>query len=279
MRCKIETHLLFHLSVELERLDSCRYRLNQHLSMLERSLPTVGHYHFREPAVSKVSPQGTFCMNTQLSTGTLASIFRPRYIRWQKPTSLVCCTSTPSKNLEPLHKVLFGEVDPGLAIVESSTTILWVTESSSSRLLARTRSLPSLFVICLLLVLRVSNTKFAHIYEGNSITTQRRWPVSFYRHLELRLQPAAGSTYTSPVVPTQRMHSASALRLRLSCCCMVFHCVRLGSNANTQRTDFRSPKSEFFTLWAVSRTYPIQLSCPDLCDCGPGGISSEDLPS
>ena len=35
------------------------YRLYQHLAMLQRVLPTTGHDHVREPAVSKVFSQGT----------------------------------------------------------------------------------------------------------------------------------------------------------------------------------------------------------------------------
>ena len=86
----------------------------------------------------------------------------------------------------------------------------------------------------LLLVLRVRNKKFAHIFEGNNITIQPRRSISPERHLDFRLQPAAGLASNSRVAPTCRMDSASALRSRSSCCCIIFHCFRLVSHTSTQ---------------------------------------------
>ena len=60
MRYEIESHIPFNLAAELEWLNSRRHRLDQHLAMILCVLPTVGLRQLREPAVSKVFPQGTF---------------------------------------------------------------------------------------------------------------------------------------------------------------------------------------------------------------------------
>ena len=131
----------------------------------------------------------------------------------------------------------------------------------------------------LLLVLRVGNKKFAHIFEGKNITQPRR-SISPDRYLDFRLQPAAGAASTSRVASTCRMDSASALRSRSSCCCRVFHCLRLeSSHTSTQNSAFRPRKRISVTFWAVSRTYPIQLNCAESRARGPGGIGSKDFPS
>ena len=70
MHYEIKPHNLFHLAAELEWFDSRRYFLNQ------RVLPTVGLHPLREPAVSKVFPQGTFLHGQP-------AIYRPARIRLQ----------------------------------------------------------------------------------------------------------------------------------------------------------------------------------------------------
>ena len=108
----------------------------------------------------------------------------------------------------------------------------------------------------LLLVLRVINKKFACTFEGNNITTHPRRSVFSDRHLDLRLQPAAGTASTSRVAPACRMNSANALRSRSSCCWRVSQCFRLVSHTNTQNSASRAPKTKLVTFLCSKRNLP-----------------------
>ena len=88
----------------------------------------------------------------------------------------------------------------------------------------------------LLLILQVSNKKFAHIFEGNNIPTQPRWSVSPDSHLDVRLQPATGSASTSLASSACRMDSVSTLRSRSSRCIRIAHCFQLVSHTNNGST-------------------------------------------
>ena len=129
-----------------------------------------------------------------------------------------------------------------------------------------------------LLILKVSNKKFAHIFQGNSIPTQPRRSVSRDSHLDLRLQPATGSASASLASPACRMDPASALRSLSSRCCRIAYCFQLVPHTNDSSTVLPGPRKQIGHVWSVSRTYPIQLIVPTR-DRAPGGISSEDFPS
>ena len=174
MHYEIEPHLPFHLAAKLEWLCSCRYRLHQHLVMLQRVLPTTGLYHVREPAVSTVFRRAHFCMNTLLSTGTLASIFSTRKIWRQKSTSLVCCTSTPANFSSPLLSSCSERSIQGLPSKNSSATIICVAHHLCCRIYQlsppREHRVSSIFVgdMHLLPILQVSPMKSAHIFATSA---------------------------------------------------------------------------------------------------------------
>ena len=133
-----------------------------------------------------------------------------------------------SKRFEPLHILLLGRVDPGLAIVER------ISNHHLRRRIYQfspARQYPVISSILirdthLLLVLRVGNKKLTHIFEGDNIATQSSRSISPDRYVDFRLQPAAGSASTSRVAPACRMDSVSAQSPRSSCCCKTFHCFR-----------------------------------------------------
>ena len=111
-------------------------------------------------------------------------------------------------------------------------------------------------------ILQVSSKKFAHTFEGNNILTQPRWSVSPDSHLDVRLQPAIGSASTSLVSPACRLGSASALRappadvespIAFTWC----------PTPTTAAQCFPASENQVGHVWAVSRTYRIQLNCTD----------------
>ena len=133
----------------------------------------------------------------------------------------------------------------------------------------------------LLLIRRVGNKKFTHIFEGNNITTQPRLSISPDRHLDFRLPPARPPARPSPLGLPQLEEwtpSAPCARAPLAA---VGSSIAFGWCPTPARKTvfFRPPKSKSVTFWAVSRTYPIQLNCTDSRDRGHGGISSGDFPS
>ena len=75
MHYEIVPHLLFHLPAQLDWLYCRCYRLYLHLGMLQRVLPTTGLHQSVSPLSARYFRRASFCMNTLLSTGTLASIF------------------------------------------------------------------------------------------------------------------------------------------------------------------------------------------------------------
>ena len=215
MHYEIEPHLTFHLAAKLEWLYSGCFRLSQHLAIHSVYCRPPGFTTPVSPLSARCFRRACFCMNTLLSTGTLASIFNTRKIWRQKSTSLVCCTSTPA-TFRALLKLLIGEIDTGLAIVELVNNHLRHRIYQLSA--PRERPVSSIFVcdMHLLLILQVSNKKFAHIVEGNNILTQPRRSVSPDSHLDVRLQQATGSASTSLASPACGMDSTSALRSRPS---------------------------------------------------------------
>ena len=166
------------IEAELEWFNSRRYRV--HYSTLRcfcvYCRPPGLTTSFVSPLSARYFRRALFCMNTLLSTGTLASIFSTRNIWRQKPSSLVCCISTPANVLSP-----FALAPPrrGRPRAYHRTTIIWVAKSTSSRLLESTRSPPSWFVIYIFIYapaarIPSSNKKFVYVFEGNNITTQSR---------------------------------------------------------------------------------------------------------
>ena len=113
-------------------------------------------------------------------------------------------------------------------------------------------------------ILQVSSKKFAHTFEGNNILTQPRWSVSPDSHLDVRLQLATGSASTSLASPACDMDSASALCSRSSRCCKIAHCFSWCPTPTTAAAQcFPTSEKQVDHVWAVSRTYPIQLNCTD----------------
>ena len=114
----------------------------------------------------------------------------------------------------------------------------------------------------LLLILQVSK-KFAHIFEGNNIPTQPKRSVSLGGHLDVRLQPATGSASTSlaspacgwtPPTPCARAPPAAVESpIAFSWC----------PTPTTAAQCFPASENQVSHVWAVSRTYPIQLNCTD----------------
>ena len=138
----------FHLAPELERLDSRRYCLYQHPSMIQRVLPTVGLHHLREPAVSKAFPQVTF-LHEQLA------IHRHARIHLQHTDYLAAeilitrlLHINASKPFEPCISSFSEMSTQGLtSSSNSSATIIRVAAPTSPLFLASTRSPTSWFVI------------------------------------------------------------------------------------------------------------------------------------
>ena len=88
----------------------------------------------------------------------------------------------------------------------------------------------------LLLILQVSNKKFACIFQRTNIPTQPRRPVSPDSHLDVGLQPATGPASTSLASQACVMHLASDLHLWSSLCCRVAPCFHLVSHTNNSGT-------------------------------------------
>ena len=108
MPYEIEPHLPFHLAAKLEWLYSRRYRLYQHLAMLQRVLPTTGLHHFREPAVSKVFSQGTLlhehpvvyrhaCIHLQHTEDLAAKIYITRLLRINSSKTFRALSLAPAR--------------------------------------------------------------------------------------------------------------------------------------------------------------------------------------
>ena len=237
-------------------------------------------HHLREPAVNKVFPQGMF-LHEHPVTYRHAPIHREHTQNMAAKFLITLLMHiNASKPLSRCINSLSERSTQGLLSWNSSATSIWVAKSTSSCLIASTRTPPSWFYdMHLILVLRVGNKEFMHILEGDHINTQPRLSICPDRHLDFLLLTAAGSAFTSRVAPTCRMESVRALRSRSSCCCREFLCYRLVSHTSTENRDFRHQIIKMVTLWAVSGTYPIQFNCTDSHERGPGGISSEDFPS
>ena len=114
----------------------------------------------------------------------------------------------------------------------------------------------------LLLILHVSNKKFAHIFEGNNIPTHPRRSVSPNSHLDVRFQPATApppplslpqlAGWTLPAPCARAPPAAVESPIDISWC-------------PTPTTAQCFPVSEKLVghVWAVSRTYPIHFNCTD----------------
>ena len=100
MHYEIVPHLLFHLPAQLDWLYCRCYRLYLHLGMLQRVLPTTGLHQSVSPLSARYFRRACFCMNTLLSTGTLASIFSTRKI-WRKIHITRLLDINASKVFEP----------------------------------------------------------------------------------------------------------------------------------------------------------------------------------
>ena len=90
-----------------------------------------------------------------------------------------------------------------------------------------------------------------HIFEGNNITTQPRWPVCSYRHL------ACGFRRPAARPPPLGLPQLAEWTPPAPCACApldaVGSSIAVGwvSNTNTQNTAFRPLRSKLVTFWAV----------------------------
>ena len=115
----------------------------------------------------------------------------------------------------------------------------------------------------LLIILQVSNKKFAHIFEGKNTPTQPRRSVSRDSHLDARLQPATGSASTSLA------GSASALCSRSSRCCRIVHCFQLVSHTNNSSTVLSGLRKASRSRLGSKQNLPNSIELYRLASAGP----------
>ena len=142
MHFEIEPHLPSHLTLKLEWLYSRRYRLYQHLAMLQRVLPilpTTGLHHVREPAVSKVFSQGTLLHEHP-------SVYRRARIHLQHTEDLA---TKPLHHSSAAHQRQLTFRSHSLAKPRRDRSRAAVAEFTRSRLLASTLSPPSSLATCI----------------------------------------------------------------------------------------------------------------------------------
>ena len=119
------------------------------------------------------------------------------------------------------------------------------------------------------LILKVSNKKFAHIFEANKIPTQPRLSVSPDSHLDVRLQPATVAASTSLASPACRMDSASALRSRSSRFCRIAQCFQLVSHTNNSSTVISDLRKASRSRLGSEQNLPDSIELYRLATAGP----------
>ena len=191
-----------------------------------------------------------------------------------KSISLVCCTLIPANISIPFFSSCSERSIQGLPSKNSSATIICAAHHLCCRIYQlsppREHRVSSIFVgdMHLLLILQVSNKKFAHIFEGINIPTQFRRSVSRDSHLEVRPQPATGSASTSLASPARRMDSASALRAS-SRCCRIAHCFQLVSHTSISSTVLSGLRKASRSRLGSKQNLPNSIELYRLATAGP----------